>query len=285
MNSNIVKCQSCGANYNIKIHHWCPSCRVVYNGPESFNNKHHIVGVVNDTWEVKIDTINSCSKAPESIEITIDPIAKSKIDYLMSKFERTEWLAYLIGDGKNKYNVIDIFIPNQEVNSVNVDNVKCDEFNSLNVIGVIHSHHNMGNSFSHTDDEWINQNHDISLCISKSGINGHARWKTPCGSYKIVKVKVKLNISFNFDKDEFDKEIKEKIKKKVYNVTQNIINGRYWQPQRNNYHFTNNPVLKKSEKSDEKVIIDDHIDSEEIDDIGDDLYQEVINGLECDMKD
>jgi len=168
-------------------------------------------------WETEIECIENCSKAPETVTVWIMPLAKVKIDVLMEKFPSIEWLAYLIGDGNDPFTVTDIHIPQQRISVALVDEIVCPEFNSINVIGVIHSHHGMGNGFSGTDHEYINQNHDISLVISRSSqppVAGQVRWKTPCGSIKIVKAiaKPKINVD-GFDKKSFLDEIEEKVKK------------------------------------------------------------------------
>lgn len=312
----MIKCPHCGQHYSLDTHNWCPNCRMTFDAATAVNNsintsKNRIVvggrsnGTFDDTWEVKIDTINNCDKSPKEIKVKIDPLVKGKIDYLMEKFKGTEWLAYLIGS-EEENQVVDIFIPNQVVNSVNVKDVHCKEFNKLNVIGVIHSHHDMGNSFSHTDDEWINQNHNISLCISKSGIKGHVRWKTPCGSYKIVEARVILNIDSTFDTKEFDEIIKDKIKKETFypqgrtvysydkyynpsNFTTRSVNNTNPNKDPNNpgsYHFTDNPVIHKNIQNEEEVEITttDHLDEDDITKIGEQVFDEVLFGLECDMK-
>jgi len=315
--SGMVKCPKCGSQYDMSIHNWCPNCRTTYSaatneewGKNGVYCSH--TNTVEDTWEVKIETISECGKAPNEIKILIDPIVKGKIDHLMKKFSGTEWLAYLIGNDEDKNRVVDIFIPNQVVNSVNVKNVHCDEYNKLNIIGVIHSHHSMGNSFSHTDDEWINQNHDISLCISKSGINGHVRYKLPCGAYKIINAKVIININSSFDTKEFDEVIDEKIKKETFNYgvysygyrrknygvpvriatvnNTNTVNNDKNNP--GNYHFTDNPVIHKNVESkvnDFKKELDndelyDHLSDEVVYKIGKDVFEEILLNVECDMK-
>jgi len=164
-------------------------------------------------WETEIDMVPSCSKAPETVDIFISPLAKDKIEYLMDKFKDIEWLAYLMGEGTN---VEDIYVPKQKVSPGSVTDIDSSICNKIPIIGVIHSHHGMGNGFSGTDNAWINQNNDISLCISKEGINGQMRWKTPCGSLKIVKAIVKLKIDVEYDRKAFDKMIEENIEKEVY---------------------------------------------------------------------
>ena len=207
--------------------------------------------VKNNPWEVKIDVLKECGKSPKEIIIWVLPLAKLKIDFLMEKMGNSEWLAYLIGNKEN-YLVEDIWIPEQEVSSTRVDNVNCPEFNSLGVIGVMHSHHSMGNNFSGTDDNWINQNHDISLCISDKGIKGHVRWKTPCGGLKFIPAILKLKFDVVFDECDFKKTINERIKKKTYQNFGHI--GGYV----NGY-----PVYKKPPLNEEEWCKRKEVDNEE----------------------
>jgi hypothetical protein len=182
-----------------------------------------------DTWEVKIDTVSECSKAPGDITVKIALEAKLKIDSLMEKFPNIEWLAYLIGRAADEeadvkadpLHIVDIHIPTQQITATSVDNIECEEFNNLNIVGVIHSHHGMGTGFSGTDHAFINGNHNLSLVIAKNGVAGQYRWTTPCGSLKIVDdVKVKVIYpDFGFDKDSWLEEETKKIKKYVAPVS------------------------------------------------------------------
>jgi len=221
----------CIGRWNWTIRKSCPVCGRVYE------DKPHIepTNISPASWEVKIPYIQECSKAPENIVINIRPLVKIKIDYLMKKMENIEWLAYLIG---KDYLVEDIFIPEQEVTGVSVDNIKCDNFNNLNIIGVIHSHHGMGSSFSKTDDDWINQNHDISLVVSSQNISGQVRWKTPCGSTKIIDAVVKLKMNVPIDYKEFDKIINDNIKRKK--VTFTSVEGKIFSKEEKEVLFDNN---------------------------------------------
>lgn len=176
--------------------------------------------VFNSGWEVEIEQVEKCSKAPKKIELYINNLANCKIYAMMDKYPNIEWLAYLLGKD-NK--ITDIFIPNQKISQVSITNIKCDEYNDLPIIGVIHSHHGMGNGFSSTDDEWINANHDISICISNSGMNGQVRWKTPCGSIKIIKAKINNFDNKNFDKNKFIKSVEGKLSEEI-NYYQNFEN-------------------------------------------------------------
>ena len=41
-----------------------------------------------DSWEVKIDCVEACSKAPDTINIWFFPLAKRKVDTLMKEYSR-----------------------------------------------------------------------------------------------------------------------------------------------------------------------------------------------------
>lgn len=217
---NFVHCpnEKCMGRWNPELKKSCPICGRVPIGPGKTTTTSNIMpktakikSVVfqDEAWETEIDCVDSCSNAPENIVIWMRPVVKEKIDFLMKKFRSIEWLAYLIG---KDFIVEDIFIPSQRVSSARVDDVDCPEFNDLEVMGVMHSHHGMGTGFSGTDHEWINQNHDISIVIANTGAAGQVRWKTPCGSIKIVDASVKLKLDTGVDLESFEKDVDEKIK-------------------------------------------------------------------------
>lgn len=172
----------------------------------------------NEAWEVKIDCVTECSKAPTEITVWMMPLVKEQIEALMTEYKNIEWLAYLIGNWVDDRTPVvkELFIPEQKVSSAAVNNINCPEHNEINVIGVIHSHHTMHHKFSQIDDDWINQNHNISLVVSHTGMEGQVRWKTPCGSLKTVEGKTKLWYDVEFDKEDFIKKAKEKIKENSY---------------------------------------------------------------------
>lgn len=172
-----------------------------------------------DDWETDLEVIDTCGrfKADENgkVFVWVEPLAKVKIDALMEEYKSREWLGYLLGD-KEKMLVKDIFIPEQNATSVRVDEIQCEEFNDLPIIGVIHSHHNMGVGFSGTDHAYINQNHDISILVAHAGMSGQVRSKVPCGAYIVSEIKVRLALNVDWAKEDWIKEVKEKIKKPVY---------------------------------------------------------------------
>lgn len=137
-----------------------------------------------DSWDNTADDlkiVTACGRIPESMNIIFSRVVKNKVDLLMKKYPNCEWLAYLLGDENTRY-IRDLFIPTQTASSGAVTAVGPKP---AGVIGVIHSHHNMGAFFSGTDDAYINQNNDISIVIAHNGIKSQVRWTTPCG-YKVV---------------------------------------------------------------------------------------------------
>lgn len=221
-------------------------------------DKSVVASTTDDSWEVKIDCVEACSKAPDSINIWFLPLAKRKIDALMKEYKNIEWLAYLLGP-KGTRDVEDIFIPDQSISTARVDDVECAEFNELSVIGVVHSHHSMGHTFSGTDHDYINGNHDISIVVSHTGLAGQYRFKTPCGSYKIITASVRLKVNLDFNDEEFIESVKPKLQKKTYTTYGNYgaynNDGFYggWENQNNRSWRNNEPpamVATPEEKTD-----------------------------------
>jgi hypothetical protein len=161
-----------------------------------------------DYWETETKEIKECSRA-ESVTYKMSLVLKLKIDALMEKYKNREWLGYLLGDKETRV-LSDIFIPKQ---IATITHVEPREFpQDSRIIGVIHSHHNMGHNFSHTDDEFINQNHHISIVVSNSGYSGKVRTQTPCGCTIKVPVKIEVEFGVPFDKETFVKDLDAKIR-------------------------------------------------------------------------
>jgi len=166
-------------------------------------------------WEVKLDMVNNCTKGPKKQKVLLGRLAKLKIDLLMKKFKKQEWLAYLLGED---YRVTDLFIPIQRASETFIGNVECEEYNRLKVIGVMHSHHNMQIDFSGHDHDFINSNHNISLLANMSNhnnsyqITGQVRVQVPCGALYVVPADVSLDLEVDgFDKDAFMDEVDKKV--------------------------------------------------------------------------
>jgi hypothetical protein len=193
-------------------------------------------------WETDIKINTTTIHTHEPVDVYMSEKVQEKIAILMQKFVRMEWLAYLVGrvfeDGS--YHITDLAIPEQEVTPVNVY-VQGDV--DVPIVGVIHSHHDMGNNFSHTDDEYINSNHDLSLCVCNNGINGQARIKKEDGHYEIAPVKVHEYCSF--DKEAFLEEVDELISERIYSYRARVISGATKAITANYYSDVNNEKVEK----------------------------------------
>lgn len=135
-------------------------------------------------WTQEIPKVSDCSECELDKKITMMPTAWAKIKFMMKKYPKIEWLAYLVGD-KDNLIVEDIIIPKQKISTAMVDDIV--EPNTQ-TFGVIHSHHDMGHSFSGTDDKYINANNYLSICVSSSGYSGTIRIKTPCNKFKDIEL-------------------------------------------------------------------------------------------------
>lgn len=179
-------------------------------------------------WEVEIDCVTACSKAHKEVTVFMNKESRDKAMKFMRWAKAREWLAYLVGtkdeDGKT-FHVNDLYLPDQRTSASLVDKVVAEKYNEMKVIGVIHSHHEMGTgdddnpSFSGHDANFINGNHDLSLLAgrdTKTGgfkIVGIGRVKTPCGSLMQVKANVKAKKENLSDSD---KELMNEFKVKVF---------------------------------------------------------------------
>lgn len=200
----------------------------IERGPKMASNKKPVQDFSDEYWEVDLpEEVKACGKCNKEVPVRISDIAYKKMNLFMKWSGSCEWLAYLVGefDG-DKAMVTDLYIPSQDASSALVNNVISSDYNKMKIIGVIHSHHEMGGAakegspqFSGHDEKFINSNHNISLLIAKDGISGLVRIKTPCGSYIRVKAKVTLVKDYPFDvknlKEEFQSKINSQWTKKA----------------------------------------------------------------------
>jgi len=195
--------------------------------------------------------------APANHIVYFEQLVKAKIDTLMSKYPSIEWLCYLLGERDGDVTTVtDIVIPEQTVTSVRVDKIELENMGALPIVGVMHSHHGMGNGFSGTDDTYINANHKLSLCISHGGINGQFKWDTPEGDVVILKTQVRIKYPFEFDVDAFVKECNDKI---------NEISYIYVYPQRYGYGYGARRTTIGVTGEAKKVIDDLGLDEDDLD--------------------
>jgi hypothetical protein len=153
-----------------------------------------------NVWSSNIEYVENCSEVNNKILIQFSGKLHLKIQDLMKIFSDLEWLGYLIG-GKvdNGYYFTDILIPKQVVD---VASVKVEE-NEITTPFVIHSHGSFTsfNHFSNTDDEYINENNDVSILIAGKKLSGEVRVKTPCGKWFRTS-----SLEFKIEHDKIDRE-------------------------------------------------------------------------------
>lgn len=188
---------------------------------------------VNETddgyWDVTEDLpkcVKTCGKVPSEVFLYLSSVVRTKIRLYMKWAKHQEWLAYLAGKkvSDNAFEIMDIVLPDQNASSTLVSKVVMDNYNELSIVGVIHSHHDMGGAgnpdhagFSGHDEAFINTNHDISLLVARDGIAGHVRLKTECGAFFRAKAIIK-----ELD----DKSVKQKDLKKEFQDKINFGRGR-----------------------------------------------------------
>ena len=172
-------------------------------------------------WDVteELDCVKECSKAPDKAFIFVSAVARKKINLFMKWAGQQEWLAYLVGKwvSENEIEIQDIALPSQSADPTLVCNVNMEEYNKIGVVGVIHSHHEMGGAkgdkagFSGHDEAFINSNHNVSLLVAKDGMAGHIRAKTPCGAFIRVTATIRNMDEVEVDEKKLQAEFKEKI--------------------------------------------------------------------------
>lgn len=128
------------------------------------------------------------------VHVRIYPRALSKICYLMQNV-KTEWACDLLGTKSEDDNLVIFHIQDIHLFEQRATFSTVDRLGGVHpdAIGVLHSHHTMGCFFSHTDDQFANENHDLSGVISEvSNAEGlllpykvkfTCRIKGDCGKY------------------------------------------------------------------------------------------------------
>jgi hypothetical protein len=215
-----------------------------------------------DYWEIPLpECVTECSKTKKEVNVFIGKEARKKAMLFMKWAKAREWLAYLVGEKiEDEYFIHDLYLPDQRTSATLVDKVVADEYNKLSIMGVIHSHHEMGAgdedrpSFSGHDNNFINSNHNLSLLAGRDRATGGfkvvgiARVTTPCGGIMKVKAVVK---AMKEEATEEEKALKAEFFGKVFSNPPTPINGkninvggREVVVTRGSYHFS--PMGKKS---------------------------------------
>lgn len=166
-------------------------------------------------WDSEMKFVGKCSKVGY-MDIFIEPEAMAKIEILMDKREDVEWLCYLIGEinwDERVTFITDILVPLSQGNSfATVDNIEVDETMRPYIIGPIHSHHSMGCFFSKDDWEYLNNNNDISIVVSKKSEDiemlAAVRFKTECGCFTHIETD-NIKINCQLEEDVYDNFVNE----------------------------------------------------------------------------
>jgi len=190
--STVVSCPFCGrymVEYNTSIQQTIKKSVSIAKKEEdtSWNNE-------------SLKEINCCALLPE-IYASMNADTFIKMHSLMNKMGSKEWLAYLIGERKEKTEeneleiyIKDLYLPKQYATSSSVDVL--DSKRPEGYVGVIHSHHSMSKFFSGTDNEYINSNHDLSIVVAKDGMKGQYRFFPPCsknGHYFTLDIEIYID--------------------------------------------------------------------------------------------
>lgn len=183
-------------------------------------------------WDSGITCIKECPHKTESIELIITLDVYTKLIYLQDKYSDTEFTVFgnAILQQDDSYLLSDITIPKQTVAHSSVDDIEIDGVYNV----IIHKHpgDNPG-GFSTVDEEYANQNHDISILIGSKNLDTYvavARKLTKCGCYIRVPISIKTLRNTITDKFFLD-SVEKNITKKIY---QNNTNVRDW---KNNIYF------------------------------------------------
>ena len=183
-----------------------------------------------------LKVIEKCSIAKDFAdpEVSMDFIVMQKALAMTQEMGSKEWLGYLKGfPTEDGFHVDDILVPKQTVSSADVDEI--ERVVDTDIVGTIHSHHNMGTFFSGTDHDYIGGNNPVMIVIdSKGNTKCAVRAKLQCGNYILLEAELTVLYADNPEIKEFIAANKDKITEKVYVWTspyQNNVNFPYYQYQ------------------------------------------------------
>jgi len=168
------------------------------------------------SWDLEDTTIDKCPSCEEKVHVLISRSTKHKIQAMMDVMGKDEWLGLLIGQKQDEnWYISNLYIPKQEVSSVTATK-KAEEDEPDDVLGIIHSHHDMGTFWSGTDEKHANSNFDLSIVVdSDMKTLGTAREKTECG--KLMKKEVDIEYEDEYlDQYEWANEQKDDKTEKKY---------------------------------------------------------------------
>ncbi len=169
-------------------------------------------------WSTERPSVKVCERLDQTKpELFLPWIIGQKIVAMSKEMGNTEWLGYLIGveESPNNFKVTNIVVPEQEVSGSSVDVIK--PVAGDNILGTVHSHHNMGTFFSNTDKSFIGVNHKLMVVYSNNnGYKGAFRATTLCGATMLVDMSVTIIYPNPPRVVWFVEEAKKQIKNKTY---------------------------------------------------------------------
>lgn len=176
-------------------------------------------------WSSGLDIVECGRVKPPVVVLSLH--VHALVLTLLGQFEGTEWLAYLIGtESKKEVAVTDLFIPKQEVSAGDVQ-VKRFDF-PPGMVGVIHSHHDMGAFFSSQDEGNVNKHHKLSIVVDSGGrYKATIKVRVPCGA-ALASVETRVMVGIDKSVLGFLEDAKTKIQKKTYSVSEPV--GADWPP-------------------------------------------------------
>ena len=157
-----------------------------------YKNKNYS-NVQEECWTSDFEVHESCPYHKEQTLI-ISQSDYGKILALDKEFT-TEFSIYfdveVIDKDKGIFKMTNIIIPKQIVTTATIDFV-----DNIHCAGVLHKHPKGVTTFSHTDDTYININHDFSILLEAGEIRtAVGRIRTPCNHVLKTDVKVEIEVS------------------------------------------------------------------------------------------
>ena len=193
-----------------------------------------------------LKVVEKCSLAKdlEDPEVSMDFIVMQKALAMTQEMGSKEWLGYLKGfPTEDGFHIDDIFIPKQTVTSSDVDEI--ERVVDADIVGTIHSHHNMGTFFSGTDHDYIGGNNPVMIVIdSKGNTKCAVRAKLQCGNYILLEAELTVLYADNPEIKEFITANKDKITEKVYTWVSPYLNNPNF-PYYNQYGVNCNPQINQ----------------------------------------
>lgn len=167
--------------------------------------------VKKDEWHTGVKLVKDCGIKPDyKVKILIPYEIHMKIAKLSGIIKTLEWLGYLDGT-KNKegteYTVTKIEVPKQVVTtaSVHVED-------SRGALGTVHLHPMGGTFLSTTDEDYIGENHEITMSYNVDGkYKAMAKYILPCKSIIYLDADVVILMPTIRDLDSFLETSQENI--------------------------------------------------------------------------